>query len=113
VVLFVRKEKLSSACADRATVAAVAFASLCGRRRPLRTALALFLSKSLAAAVADNKSAQADPIRSERSSIMPLLNLLRAFPLFSESRKRSNLLFLRNFERKTAMHFCWNCSRAF
>jgi len=34
----------------------------------------------------------------------------RAFPLFSESRKCSISLFSRNSERKTAVHFCWNCS---
>ncbi len=33
---------------------------------------------------------------------------VRAFPLFSESRKCSDY-FLRNSERKTAAHFCWNC----
>ncbi len=37
----------------------------------------------------------------------------RAFPLFLESRKRSILLFLRNCGRKTAAHFCWNCSRLY
>ncbi|MGO4833671.1 hypothetical protein AB4144_15505, partial [Rhizobiaceae sp. 2RAB30] len=36
---------------------------------------------------------------------------LRAFPLFSESRKRSSRLFSRDSRRKTAAHFCWNSSR--
>ena len=36
----------------------------------------------------------------------------RAFPFFSESRKCSISLFLRNSGRKTATHFCWNCSSA-
>jgi len=35
---------------------------------------------------------------------------LERFRLFSESRNRSIYLFLRNSGRKTAAHFCWNCS---
>ncbi|RVE89830.1 hypothetical protein CN212_16645 [Sinorhizobium meliloti] len=40
----------------------------------------------------------------------PAQNDPRAFPLFSESRKRSSPLFCRNSGRKTAAHFYWNCS---
>ncbi len=35
-----------------------------------------------------------------------------AFPFFTETRKRSGSLFLRNSRRENAAHFCWNCSRA-
>jgi len=38
------------------------------------------------------------------------IDALGAFPLFLQSRKRSDLLFLRSSERRTASHFGWNCS---
>ncbi|TQO77047.1 hypothetical protein EXN69_13985 [Rhizobium rhizogenes] len=34
----------------------------------------------------------------------------RALQCFTESLKRSSLLFLRNSGRKTATHFSWSCS---
>ncbi len=34
----------------------------------------------------------------------------RAFPFFTETRKRSDSLLSRNSGRKTAAHFSWNCS---
>jgi len=37
--------------------------------------------------------------------------MARAVQLLTEAQNRSILLFLRNSERKTGLHFSWNCSR--